>query len=234
MALAYCNWMSNFSNFFISTHVSNPPILSGFVYLLALFGFRPKFGKEQLFVICLPLVYYLIDLKAASITYFNEGAFNLKFYNWALLFEIPITIFVFYSWANPLIRRIIIVSIFAFVVLHIINLSFWQTGYVVASFTIVPGQLLQAVFAYLFLLDIIDKSQVRLDNDFRIWFATSLFITVSASLPITAMVSYLNYVNTDLADKLYVLNDVMYSAWFLLLTIGLLWIKKTQSSYISL
>ncbi|MBK9457332.1 MAG: hypothetical protein IPO24_17980 [Bacteroidetes bacterium] len=72
----------------------------------------------------------------------------------------------------------------------------------------------------------IDDINIVPIKQFSFWFSIASFIIISTSIPVLSIINSLNENNLELADKIFILNDIAYCCWYALIIAGLIWTKK--------
>lgn len=222
-------------DFFIQTHRHYITFDFGLAAFIIFLIKCNQLSVSEILAGVLVFTYYLFDLMAASITYFNHFApENAWFYNIAQLLELSFFFYIYtFMVRNQKIIRTIKIIIPIFVVLFILNLCCGQGFSVINTFTILPAQAIIALLAFLHLRQCVEATDENPFYDFSFWFSIATLVSNAAGVPVLATINWFNYRNTEVADRLYIINDIIYCTWFALISIGLLWTKRQPISSFS-
>ena len=173
------------------------------------------------------MVYYAVDIIAATITEYSQQESNIWFYNVSLLFEILLYFYVF----NCLIisntyKKLIVNFALVFFITDIINMTSGQGINVLSTYTLIPAHIFVVLLAYLHMKLTIENIDLKPLLLFSFWFSIATFISVATSIPVLSIINSLNDENLELASKIFILNDIAYCSWYCLIIVGLLWTRK--------
>ena len=219
--------MENLGKFLFNTHINTPSILFGLFTLCVSLLFIKKLSRKEVIILIIPTVYYFFDIIASCITRYAQSDENIWFYNWVLLLELLLYFFVFKSlFQSRKIKRIINIVIVVFTITHVTNIFFGQGSHIFCTFTLIPAHVAAVIFAYLHMKLTIDDINIVPIKQFSFWFSIASFISISTSIPVLSIINSLNENNQELADKIFILNDIAYCCWYALIIAGLIWTKK--------
>lgn len=174
---------------------------------------------------------YLMEIPAAGIVYFNpHSPSNIWYYNLVLtgVYAAYISRYSVLFIEKKLAQTARVLALL-FIVAHIMNMQFGQQMKKLCTNTLVPANIVLAILAFLHLREQVQRLTEHPLYQFSTWFSISTFVYFTGTVPIIAVLNYWSAENIELADKLYIINDVLNVFYFLLIIAGLIWTKIKQT-----
>ena len=211
-----------------SLHAENVTILTGLLCLIFLISFKNKITKQELSWMILPALFYLNDLVAGIFEELNvNGGNNHWYYNLANFFAYLYYLYLFYHLVERIkTKQLIKILCLIYGCIHLWYIFIYGSIFYLDVYGFIFGMTIVAIIAYLYLLELAEREDGLNPADFSFWFAC-------AALVFNALVFLDMSISNELASQLWIINDIIYTFWYITLIIGLLWTRKRiqQSSF---
>lgn len=119
-----------------------------------------------------------------------------------------------------------------FILIHVLNVLFFQGIRYIATYTYLILQTINAVVSYYYLKDQMDNSDKHPSMNLLNWLAAATVIDHITSIPITATLSQdmIGFADRRYAMFLYSIMSFVYGCWYLIISAGIIWNKTALSS----
>lgn len=119
-----------------------------------------------------------------------------------------------------------------FLLVHILNISFFQGIRYIATYTYLILQAINAIVAFYYLKDQMDNSDTHPSLNLLNWFAAATVIDHITSIPITATLAQnmIGFTDERYTGFLYNIMSFVYGCWYLIISAGIIWNKTALSS----
>lgn len=205
-------------------HIS---IDAGFITCIVFLIYRKSFRKGELIIVALVVLYFSFDCAAFLLGHFYKS--NQWFYNIAILIEISLLFYIYYRLFNyTYIKRAIKYAYPGFLFFFLINYFFIQGQYVFNNYTFVPSYAFLALLAYLHLQQCVDQLTENPFSNFYFWVSMANLLDFTVSAPLLGILSWFAFENEKIARSLYTINEMVYVAWFSILSIGIIWTSRLR------
>ncbi len=204
---------------------SNFNLFSGFLACLIFILLKNKLNKLQKFIGLFVGICFLFDIAAYAIGYYYKN--NQWFYNLAILVETSFLFFIYYQlFSSTYIKRAIKYAYPGFLFFFFLNYLFIQKQFVFNNYTFVPSYAFLALLAFKHLQQCVDELVENPFANFVFWFSMANLLDFTVSAPLLGILSWFAFENEKIASSLYLINDLVYVAWFTILSIGIIWTSK--------
>lgn len=193
------------------------------VMLLLPFLFVKLQRVERLAAIAI-MIYCVTDIVASVLASNKIG--NLWFYNLMLFPQfIFVSLVCCIKITGKMLRMILYSGVAFILMLHVINLFWYQGFYKFDSFSYIPAMAWMAACAYFFLREQFNNINIKPFNDFLSWFALATLIDNAGSMPILSVLGWTEYIQTSQAAKLIDVITLLYTLWYLIILTGIIWTR---------
>lgn len=204
-----------------------------FCTLVCLFAVFKGKRKDYIWLL-IPVLSYLIDVLAAYYFQFVDFDSNILIYN---LLELPFLIFILYAFytlnRSGLRKQLFLSSAGFLVVYHILYLTLFGGFYLLNTIGVCIAMIIVTIMAYLNLINMVETEKRKLIHVFVFWFSLATFISYIGRVPITALTFGPISISETILDRMYIINDILYIGWYLIITLGLIlstkWTKESTS-----
>lgn len=212
----------------IENPLENITLILGFITLLTIIPFWRKLNRDEKYLCALPILYFITDTICDLASYFQwYGNNNLWIYNRILL---PVYIFSLYSYyriiKTPHFKRIIIIFILLFSADHIYFLITPGHFFELNSIGLGSVLLFMGLVSYFHLFEHATTKDESIFNDLLILFSAISLIYNVGRVPVTTIGFWVSSVSDATLYKLYTINDILYSLWYIVIIVSLFKIKK--------
>ena len=222
-----------FIQYVINKHAESITLAFGFLAFLACVLQLYK-GTRLIFLLLVPMLSYAQELYIEYYTGYMKLGNNHWIYN---LFEIPIltmAAFAFYYYNNSRSqRRLFGIGFLILLVYHFGYVLFWGSVNKIDVIGICYAMIILGLMSYFYLVKLIETPETGSSFRFLFWFSSASLVFYIGRIPITALTFGPINMSDSMFDKMYVINDVLYAAWYLLITLGILisskWTKASTS-----
>lgn len=222
--------MNSYEFFLARVHYSYLNVAVGFVSIVALGSLIRSWNRGSISIFLILLGFYLCEVLALFIgSEITPEIGNFWFYNVIQIPELGITL-VYFVNKVPYYkrRRYYWIAYFIFLNYHLITLSFitgWNELdlYAITIMTAIVGIV---ALDYLY-HQVIDLSINPLEEP-AVWFAFATVIFNLASIPIVSLFSVIQSSYNASFNTFWSINDFIYSLWYIISAIGLLWINRQK------
>ncbi len=183
--------------------------------------------QEQRWML-LPSLFYFNDLTAGIIEELNvNGGSNHWYYNVGNFFAYIYYFYLFYQIVyKSFTKRIIKVFSIIYICIHLWYIFIYGSFYYLDVYGFVFAMTGIAIIAYLYLLELTDRDEGLDTAAFAFWFASAALIFNAGSIPVTVLVFLDLSLSNELAGRLWIINDIIYTFWYISMIISLLWTRK--------
>jgi hypothetical protein len=191
-------------------------------------------GIRLLFILLVPIFSYTQELYIEYYTGYRNLGGNHWIYN---LFEIPIltlAAYAFYYYNNSRgQRRLFGIGFLILLVYHLGYILIWGSIEKIDVIGICYAMIVLGLMSYFYLVKLIESPETISDSRLLFWFSSASLVFYIGRIPITALTFGPINMSDLMFDKMYVINDVLYAAWYLLITLGIIittkWTKESTS-----
>lgn len=223
--------MNSIEQFLLSTHYYSPTTLIGFIVVMGLAVWIKNWDLEALHIFLILAAFYYLEVRAVFIKYIvPSDVGNLWYYNIIQIPQLWVTLFFFVSKLASIRKRRVYYFIYIlFFFIHIVILTFFLSWLILDIYAIVPMMAVTGVAAIDFLRHTLNDVKINPFMRATFWFAFATAISNLGSVPITSLYLKISSYDMNLGSRIWRFNDVLYSLWFLLTAIGILWINKRKT-----
>ena len=202
----------------------NPALSLGLITSLCFIFYWHELKGNDKMVGLLVFCYFSFDAYATYLAI--QHTHNQWLYNVAINIEVPLQIYIYWriSFAS---LKILITGLFVFVI-NMINLFFGQGLYVLNTFSYIPSLMVISLFSFMYLKTNFERIEENPFNNFLFWFSAATLFDSIVSIPTISLLSWFAFIYKDIAYKLIYLNKLVYSLWFLIIIIGLVWTSRQR------
>ncbi len=218
--------MKEVLQWFLSAETFIYPCLVVFAWLV--FVFVRLNANDQWAAVTI-IFYCITDLTGSVMA--HNSVNNLWFYNLMLFPQfLLITVTLTMNLENRLLRWILLFGFVAIILLHTLNLYFYQGLYEFDSFSYIPAMAWMAVCAFFCLRDQVHDIEFSPFSKFLSWFALAVLIDNAGSMPILSILGWSAYIHTEQAARLMEVVTVLYVLWYMIILSGLIWTRILRRS----
>jgi len=175
------------------------------------------------------MIYGINDL-TSSVMAFNEIN-NLWLYNLMLFPQfIMVLVILIRKIQNVRIRWVLISGGVILILFHAGNILFLQGLHDFNNFSYIPATTWMATCSFFYLREQMEKIDEAPFDKLLTWFALATLIDIAGSMPILSLLGWTDYIQTSQASKLWVVVQMLYTFWYLLILIGLIWTRTSLRS----
>jgi len=221
--------MNQLDLFLYQTHAA-PNLFCGLIAIGCMSCFAGNWTGQFNTVFVTLLFFYTLEVIASAIS--RLGFHNLWYYNIVQIPELLIVLFYFSSkLANRRKQRYYTVIAALFVIVHL-STTTYSTGWMQLNvYTLVSMTAIVGFCALEFLrLQLMDVTQSPFDL-IQFWFAIATVFSYFGSVPVTSLYLTIVSLNFELAGKIWAINDVMFSLWYIIPLAGVVWINRQKILY---
>lgn len=196
--------------------------ISGFVAGVVFISKWKSLVKEEVWIGILILISFGFDFIAGIVALKNIN--NLWIYNIAVAVQLFFLSIIYHSLLTSAKAKMFIQLFFVlYLTSHVVIVSVQGIGvfdiysYIAACFAV-------AITAYLYLKQLLQSDNTPSHNLY-FWFGCATLFDYIVSVPLLSLLTWPAF-KDDINKYLYIINEVLYSAWFLLISVGLLWTKR--------
>ncbi|HYV95212.1 MAG TPA: hypothetical protein VE978_25785 [Chitinophagales bacterium] len=198
--------------------------------------FSKTLTTEEVMAAVIIFVSWLMDVFSDAITFSYHPFWlllqehsNLWFPNYSMPIIFALyAILYFYLFRKLEIKWIVVSGFMFFLLLHVVNLLYYQGYRGTASNSLLAGQLLIGALAFLYLRHVVETSDESPFRNFMFWFSAATLLSNFVTAPVTSLLSWLPSNDPKVFGALYSIIGLYigYYLSYLIIIIGLLWTRK--------
>jgi len=192
-----------------------------------------KMNSDDRWVAVTVILYGINDIVTSLMAFYKMH--NLWFYNLMLFpqFIMVITLLIKNLYSRKL-QLVLLTGGALLILFHTINLLFLQGIHDFNNFTYIPAAAWMAVCAFFYLREQMEISEESPFDKLLTWFAFAMLIDQVGSIPILSVLGWTDYIQTQHAAKLWDVVELLYTFWYLLILLGLVWTRSSLRSALRL